>query len=159
MSAEVLSPLPGLVATVHVNAGDAIASGDPVVTLQSMKMEIPITAESDGTIAEILVSEGDEIDTGAVIARLSAGLARAEAARTFGVTDRTMRRWQQRRRETGTVVATPRPGRQRRIAAVAEPALREQVRHVSRRHAGRALCALGVLPTAWPSAPPPCRGR
>ena len=71
MAAEVLSPLPGLVATVHVKAGDAISSGDPVVTLQSMKMEIPITAESDGTIAEILVSEGDEIDTGAVIARLS----------------------------------------------------------------------------------------
>ena len=71
MSAEVLSPLPGLVATIHVNTGDAISSGDPVVTLQSMKMEIPITAESDGTIAEILVSEGDEIDTGAVIARLS----------------------------------------------------------------------------------------
>ena len=41
------------------------------MTLQSMKMEIPITAESDGTIAEILVSEGDEIDTGAVIARFS----------------------------------------------------------------------------------------
>jgi biotin carboxyl carrier protein len=60
-----------LVATIHVNAGDAISSGDPVVTLQSMKMEIPITAESDGTIAEILVSEGDEIDTGAVIARLT----------------------------------------------------------------------------------------
>ena len=32
------------------------------MTLQSMKMEITITAESDGTIAEILVSEGDEID-------------------------------------------------------------------------------------------------
>jgi biotin carboxyl carrier protein len=71
MSVEVLSPLPGLVANIHVSAGDAISSGDPVVTLQSMKMEIPITAESDGTIAEILVSEGDEIDTGAVIARLS----------------------------------------------------------------------------------------
>ena len=49
MSADVLSPLPGLVATVHVNAGDVISSGDPVVTLQSMKMEIPITAESAGT--------------------------------------------------------------------------------------------------------------
>ena len=71
MSAEVLSPLPGLVATVHVQTGDAVATGDPVVTLQSMKMEIPITAEREGTIAEILVSEGDEIDTGAVIARLS----------------------------------------------------------------------------------------
>jgi biotin carboxyl carrier protein len=35
-----------------------------------MKMEIPITAETDGTVAAVLVSEGDEIDTGAVIARL-----------------------------------------------------------------------------------------
>jgi biotin carboxyl carrier protein len=71
MSAEVLSPLPGLVATVHVKAGDTVAAGDPVVTLQSMKMEIPIAAESDGTVAEVLVNEGEEIDTGAVIARLS----------------------------------------------------------------------------------------
>jgi biotin carboxyl carrier protein len=71
MATEVLSPLPGLVATVHVKAGDAVATGDPVVTLQSMKMEIPIPAEGDGTVAEILVSEGEEIDTGAVIARLA----------------------------------------------------------------------------------------
>lgn len=70
MAAEVISPLPGLVATVHVAVGDAVASGDPVVTLQSMKMEIPITAEADGAVTEILVSEGDEIDTGAVIARI-----------------------------------------------------------------------------------------
>jgi transposase len=59
---------------------------------------------------------------------LDAGLARAEATRTFGVPDRTIRRWQQRRRETGTVAATPRRGRQRHIGAEAEPALREQVR-------------------------------
>lgn len=71
MSTEVLSPLPGLVATVHVSAGDAVSAGDPVVTLQSMKMEIPIAAESDGTIEEMHVAEGDEIDTGALIARLS----------------------------------------------------------------------------------------
>ena len=69
--AEVLSPLPGLVATVHVKAGDVVSSGDPVVTLQSMKMEIPVPTESDGTVDEVLVGEGDEIDTGAVIARVS----------------------------------------------------------------------------------------
>jgi 3-methylcrotonyl-CoA carboxylase alpha subunit len=71
MTAEVLSPLPGLVATVHVKAGDAVAAGDPVVTLQSMKMEIPIAADNDGTVAEVAVSEGDEIDTGALIVRIS----------------------------------------------------------------------------------------
>jgi biotin carboxyl carrier protein len=66
-----MSPLPGLVATVHVKAGDAVSSGDAVVTLQSMKMEIPIAAEGDGTVEDVLVNEGDEIDTGAVIARIS----------------------------------------------------------------------------------------
>jgi transposase len=58
---------------------------------------------------------------------LDAGLGRAEAARTFGVTERTMRRWQQRRRETGSVAPTPRPGRRRHIGVAAEAALRAQV--------------------------------
>jgi 3-methylcrotonyl-CoA carboxylase alpha subunit len=71
MAAEIVSPLPGLVATVHVKAGDAVAAGDPVVTLQSMKMEIPVPADDGGTVAEILVNEGDEIETGAVIVRLA----------------------------------------------------------------------------------------
>jgi len=58
---------------------------------------------------------------------LDAGLGRAEAARTFGVTDRTIRRWQRLRRESGSVMAKPRLGRRRRIGAVGEAALREQV--------------------------------
>ena len=59
---------------------------------------------------------------------LDAGLARAEAARTFGVPERPMRRWQQRRRETGTVAPQRRLGRRRHIGAEAEAALRAQVR-------------------------------
>jgi transposase len=58
---------------------------------------------------------------------LDAGLSRAEATRTFGVTDRTIRRWQQRRRETGGVAPTPRVGRRRRIGPAAEARLRAQV--------------------------------
>jgi biotin carboxyl carrier protein len=69
--ADIVSPLPGLVATIHVSAGDTVSEGDPVVTLQSMKMEIPVTAEAAGQVAEVLVAEGDEIDTGAIIARLT----------------------------------------------------------------------------------------
>ena len=69
--AELASPLPGLVATVHVKAGDQVKAGDPVVTLQSMKMEIPVGAEADGTVEEVLVDEGDEIDTGAPLARIA----------------------------------------------------------------------------------------
>jgi len=59
---------------------------------------------------------------------LDAGLERAEATRTFGVTERTMRRWRQQQRATGSVAPAPRPGRHRRIDAAAEPALRAQVR-------------------------------
>ena len=69
--AELVSPLPGLVATVHVKAGDNVAAGDPVVTLQSMKMEIPVAAEADGTVEAVLVEEGVEIDTGAPLARFA----------------------------------------------------------------------------------------
>src|SRR5262245_64482017 len=58
---------------------------------------------------------------------LDAGLGQAEATRTFGVPDRTIRRWRQQRREQGTVTPKPRPGRQRQIGAAQEAALREQV--------------------------------
>ncbi len=68
---ELISPLPGYVGAVHVKPGDSVASGDPIVTLQSMKMEIPVVAETDGTVESLLVSEGDEIDTGALIARIA----------------------------------------------------------------------------------------
>jgi transposase len=59
---------------------------------------------------------------------LDAGLAHAEATRTFGVPDRTIRRWRQQRRETGSVGPRPRPGRQRLIGEADTLALREQVR-------------------------------
>jgi transposase len=59
---------------------------------------------------------------------LDAGLARAEATRPFGVTDRTIRRWQQRRRQTGSAAPTRRVGSPRRIASAQEEALRAQVR-------------------------------
>jgi transposase len=58
---------------------------------------------------------------------LDAGLGQAEATRTFGVPDRTIRRWRQQRRELGSVAARPRPGRHRHIGVTAEAALREQV--------------------------------
>ena len=57
---------------------------------------------------------------------LDAGLPRAEAARTFGVQERTVRRWQQQRRETGTVAPTRRVGRRRLIAPEADRRLQAQ---------------------------------
>ncbi|MBM3450172.1 MAG: acetyl-CoA carboxylase biotin carboxyl carrier protein subunit [Armatimonadetes bacterium] len=69
---DITAPVPGLVATVSVQAGAKVEEGDVLIVLHSMKMEIPIPAEGPGTVAEVLVEEGQEIDTGAVIARLTA---------------------------------------------------------------------------------------
>ncbi len=67
---DVVAPIPGLVATVNVKPGSKVGAGDTVALLQSMKMEIPITAEASGVVEEVLVQEGQEVDIGAVIARL-----------------------------------------------------------------------------------------
>jgi transposase len=53
---------------------------------------------------------------------LDAGLAREEATRPFGVSDRTIRRWQQRRRDSGRVVPSRRAVIPRRIAPAPEAA-------------------------------------
>jgi biotin carboxyl carrier protein len=48
--------------------GDAVAEGDTLVILESMKMEIPVLSESDGTIVTIAVNEGDVVQEGDLIA-------------------------------------------------------------------------------------------
>jgi|SRR5688572_9407104 transposase len=105
---------------------------------------------------------------------LDAGLEQAEAARTFGVADRTIRRWRQRRRESGGAAPKPRVGRRRRIGAGDEPALRAQAavhpdatldEHCARWAAARgdrvspatmsrALARLGLPLKKSPSSPP-----
>jgi biotin carboxyl carrier protein len=52
-------------------AGDTVAAGDTIVILESMKMEIPVLAEDGGVLAELAVSEGDVVQEGDLIARLS----------------------------------------------------------------------------------------
>jgi len=53
---------------VLVKPGDTVSDGDTLVILESMKMEIPVIAEEDGTISEMKVNEGDVIDEDDVIA-------------------------------------------------------------------------------------------
>jgi acetyl-CoA carboxylase biotin carboxyl carrier protein len=52
-------------------AGDAVAAGDTLVILESMKMEIPVLAEEGGLLAELAVNEGDVVQEGDLIARLT----------------------------------------------------------------------------------------
>ena len=69
-SVEVVAPIPGLVANVAVAAGAQVAAGDAVVTLQAMKTEIVVPADHAGTVEAVLVAEGQEVDVGAVLARV-----------------------------------------------------------------------------------------
>jgi biotin carboxyl carrier protein len=55
---------------VVVAEGDKVADGDTLVILESMKMEIPVLAEQDGTVAALHVSEGDVDQEGDVLAVL-----------------------------------------------------------------------------------------
>jgi acetyl-CoA carboxylase biotin carboxyl carrier protein len=50
--------------------GDNVDDGDTLVILESMKMEIPVVAESAGVVAEIAVNEGDVVQEGDLIARV-----------------------------------------------------------------------------------------
>lgn len=63
-----------------------------------------------------------------LLGAIDAGLPQAEAARLFDVGVSTIKRWRRRRRETGVVTATPRPGRRRRVGRDAESGLVAQVR-------------------------------
>ncbi|QDL91325.1 acetyl/propionyl/methylcrotonyl-CoA carboxylase subunit alpha [Paroceanicella profunda] len=68
----VLAPMPGLVKHVGVTAGAAVGKGQPLAILEAMKMEHTLTAPRDGTIAEVLVAEGDQVTDGALLLRLEA---------------------------------------------------------------------------------------
>lgn len=60
----------GIVREILAPAGTKVAEGDPVVSMESMKMEIPVVATSNGTVVEVLVKKDDLVEEGQVIARL-----------------------------------------------------------------------------------------
>jgi len=62
--------MPGTVVQVHAHAGDAVAAGDAVVTIESMKLQSRMAAARDGVIAEILKAEGETFDKGEALATL-----------------------------------------------------------------------------------------
>lgn len=68
---QVESPLTGLIVDVIVSDGDAIAEGDVIAVLESMKMEISIKAAASGIATNISVSKGMMVDRGQIIAEIA----------------------------------------------------------------------------------------
>jgi biotin carboxyl carrier protein len=68
MADEVRAEMVANVWKVVVTEGDAVADGDTLVILESMKMEIPVIAESDGLVTKLAVAEGDVVQEGDLIA-------------------------------------------------------------------------------------------
>jgi acetyl/propionyl-CoA carboxylase alpha subunit len=67
-SGSLVAPMPGTVVKVLAAPGDTVAKGDPVVVIEAMKMEHTIGASGDGTVTEILVEVGRQVDIDQVIA-------------------------------------------------------------------------------------------
>ncbi|MEO9336383.1 pyruvate carboxylase [Mesorhizobium sp. SB112] len=60
--AHVGAPMPGVVSALAVKTGQSVKSGDVLLSIEAMKMETALHAERDGTIVEVLVQTGDQID-------------------------------------------------------------------------------------------------
>ena len=65
--ADIAAHITGNVWKIEVSVGDEVEDGDTVVILESMKMEIPVEAEDDGTVKEIRCEEGDSVSEGDVL--------------------------------------------------------------------------------------------
>jgi len=65
---EVRAEMVANVWQVVASEGDHVADGDTLVILESMKMEIPVLAEGQGTLTKLAVAEGDVIQEGDLIA-------------------------------------------------------------------------------------------
>lgn len=70
-SIEVKAGAAGKVFKIEASVGQSVKRGDAVVIIEAMKMEIPVVAPEDGTVASIDVAVGDAIESGAVLATLN----------------------------------------------------------------------------------------
>ena len=68
---EVKASVPGKVFKVEASVGQAVKAGESIVILEAMKMEIPVVAPEDGTVAGINVNVGDAVESGDLLASLN----------------------------------------------------------------------------------------
>lgn len=65
---KVVTDVAGNVWKIVAKVGDALDEDDTIMIMESMKMEIPVTAPTSGTLKEILVEEGDALPEGETVA-------------------------------------------------------------------------------------------
>jgi urea carboxylase len=70
MPEEIKAHITGVVFQVTTRPGDRVQAGDPVIVLESMKMEIPVEAPRAGAVREIRVQEGQTVQEGETVAIL-----------------------------------------------------------------------------------------
>ena len=70
-SVKVTAGAAGKVFKVEASVGQAVKAGDPVIILEAMKMEIPVVAPQDGTVASIDTSEGASVENGDTLATMN----------------------------------------------------------------------------------------
>ncbi|KKX31692.1 acetyl/propionyl/methylcrotonyl-CoA carboxylase subunit alpha [Rhizobium sp. LC145] len=69
---RILAPMPGLVKLLRAVPGAAVSRGETLAVMEAMKMELSLSAPRDGTIAEVLIAEGEQVLEGAVLLTLEA---------------------------------------------------------------------------------------
>lgn len=67
---DIKTEITGNVWKILHQAGAQVAEDEPLIILESMKMEIPVVAVESGVVTEILVKEGDIVTEGVVVARI-----------------------------------------------------------------------------------------
>jgi acetyl-CoA carboxylase biotin carboxyl carrier protein len=68
VTTNITAHITGTVWKIEKKAGDQVAQGEPVVILESMKMEMPIESPQAGRVSEIRCNEGQAVEEGAVLA-------------------------------------------------------------------------------------------
>ncbi|WP_274421711.1 biotin/lipoyl-binding carrier protein [Blautia sp. XA-2221] len=68
---KVTASVPGKVLKIVASAGQTVKAGDNIVILESMKMEIPVVAPQDGTVASIDTTEGASVENGDTLATMN----------------------------------------------------------------------------------------
>jgi len=70
-SVQITAGAAGKALRIEASVGQAVKKGDAVVILEAMKMEIPVVAPQDGTVASINVTAGEAVEAGALLATLN----------------------------------------------------------------------------------------